>query len=203
MANTRTHQGLAIQAAPHLQSYPKGIKVSKPEMSQLNITPAEFHGEWNYTIRPRIGGPENLFVVIYLFKVAYPGVGLWPASRLVAGEAEFIHMDLGQLRHDTGTRVAGGRISLAVRLAPGLALARLPPRVVLAGGRRVCHGGDYRLLRLQPAIPPPTPHFRSHQHATPSMWTWTRSLSPSAPAISLPVLAGFRGKRHRLAHGRE
>jgi Rhodopirellula transposase DDE domain len=56
MANTRTSQGLAIQAAPHLQSYPKGIKVSKPEMSQLNITPAEFHGEWNYTIRPRISG---------------------------------------------------------------------------------------------------------------------------------------------------
>ena len=56
IANTRTNQGLTIQAAPNLQSYPKGIKVSKEEMSQLNITPAEFHGEWNYTIRPRIGG---------------------------------------------------------------------------------------------------------------------------------------------------
>ncbi|HUZ64142.1 MAG TPA: hypothetical protein VMU82_10585, partial [Acetobacteraceae bacterium] len=31
----------------------KGIKVSDAEMAKLNITPADFHGEWNYTIEPR------------------------------------------------------------------------------------------------------------------------------------------------------
>ncbi|HEY2131879.1 MAG TPA: hypothetical protein VGH36_03230, partial [Acetobacteraceae bacterium] len=31
----------------------KGIKVSNAEMARLNITPANFHGEWNYTIAPR------------------------------------------------------------------------------------------------------------------------------------------------------
>jgi hypothetical protein len=31
----------------------KGIKVSDAEMAKLNITRAEFHGEWNYTIKPR------------------------------------------------------------------------------------------------------------------------------------------------------
>jgi hypothetical protein len=31
-------------------AYPKGIKVSKDELAQINITPDEFHGDWNYTI---------------------------------------------------------------------------------------------------------------------------------------------------------
>jgi hypothetical protein len=34
-------------------AYDKGIKVSDAEMARLNITPANFHGEWNYTIAPR------------------------------------------------------------------------------------------------------------------------------------------------------
>jgi hypothetical protein len=33
--------------------YPKGIVVSDDEIAALNIVRAEFHGEWNYTIRPR------------------------------------------------------------------------------------------------------------------------------------------------------
>ena len=35
------------------RTYEKGIKVSDAEMAKLNITRAEFHGEWNYTIKPR------------------------------------------------------------------------------------------------------------------------------------------------------
>jgi Rhodopirellula transposase DDE domain len=54
IANTQTRKGLTIQAALNINSYPKGIKVSDEEMSRLNITPADFHGEWNYTISPRI-----------------------------------------------------------------------------------------------------------------------------------------------------
>jgi len=56
IADTRTSQGLTIQAAANLQSYPKGIKVSSAEMARLNLTPAVFHGEWNYSISPRISG---------------------------------------------------------------------------------------------------------------------------------------------------
>jgi hypothetical protein len=33
--------------------YAKGIKVTDAEMAALNIQPADFHGEWNYTIAPR------------------------------------------------------------------------------------------------------------------------------------------------------
>jgi hypothetical protein len=54
IANTQTSKGLTIQADLNVNSYPKGIKVSDEEMSRLNITPADFHGEWNYSIFPRI-----------------------------------------------------------------------------------------------------------------------------------------------------
>ena len=34
-------------------SYPKGIGVPDDEMAAIDIVRDEFHGEWNYTIRPR------------------------------------------------------------------------------------------------------------------------------------------------------
>jgi hypothetical protein len=52
IANTHTSKGLTIQADLNVNSYAKGIKVSKEEMSRLNFKPADFHGEWNYTIFP-------------------------------------------------------------------------------------------------------------------------------------------------------
>jgi predicted RNA-binding protein Jag len=53
IANTQTRKGLTIQADLNINSYRKGIKISDEEMSRLNIIPADFHGEWNYTILPR------------------------------------------------------------------------------------------------------------------------------------------------------
>jgi hypothetical protein len=35
------------------RDYAKGIKVTDAEMAALNIQPADFHGEWNYTNSPR------------------------------------------------------------------------------------------------------------------------------------------------------
>jgi hypoxanthine-guanine phosphoribosyltransferase len=32
--------------------YPTGISVADADMAALNITRADFHGEWNYTISP-------------------------------------------------------------------------------------------------------------------------------------------------------
>jgi hypothetical protein len=32
--------------------YPKGIVVSDEELAAINIVRADFHGEWNYTIKP-------------------------------------------------------------------------------------------------------------------------------------------------------
>jgi hypothetical protein len=61
IANTRTSKGLTIQAALDTGSYEKGIQVSDEEMDQLNLTPANFHGEWNYSIAPRNAQHPNLF----------------------------------------------------------------------------------------------------------------------------------------------
>ncbi len=52
IAHTETSKGLTIQADLNVNSYAKGIKVSNEEMSRLNLRPADFHGEWNYTISP-------------------------------------------------------------------------------------------------------------------------------------------------------
>jgi Rhodopirellula transposase DDE domain len=55
---TKTDAGLTVRCALDTDLYPKGIVVSDGEMATLNILRAEFHGEWNYTIRPR-NNPER------------------------------------------------------------------------------------------------------------------------------------------------
>jgi len=53
MEATPTRTGLTIQADLDLGTYEKGIRVSKDEMARLQLKPADFHGEWNYTITSR------------------------------------------------------------------------------------------------------------------------------------------------------
>ena len=55
IAATTNRKGLAVHAEIDRTSYPPGTKVSNEEMSRLRLEPAAFHGEWNYTIRPRTG----------------------------------------------------------------------------------------------------------------------------------------------------
>jgi hypothetical protein len=55
IANTRTSKGLTIQSALDQSTYEKGIKISDEEMAGLRISPADFHGEWNYSVHPRKG----------------------------------------------------------------------------------------------------------------------------------------------------
>ena len=52
IANTRTNKGLNVECSIDHDKYEKGIKINKEQMLKLNITPDEFHGEWNYTIDP-------------------------------------------------------------------------------------------------------------------------------------------------------
>jgi len=54
IANTTTRQGLAIQAALDTNRYPTGIVVNDQQLAAVNLKRAEFHGDWNYTIHPRI-----------------------------------------------------------------------------------------------------------------------------------------------------
>jgi hypothetical protein len=50
---TTTSKGLKVRCALDSASYPAGIKVEDHEMTELNLYRAEFHGEWNYTLKPR------------------------------------------------------------------------------------------------------------------------------------------------------
>jgi hypothetical protein len=52
IAATTTRTGLNVKAEIDNGTYPSGIKVTDAEMADLNISPHEFHGEWNYTIAP-------------------------------------------------------------------------------------------------------------------------------------------------------
>ena len=50
IAHTTTKAGLIVRAAIDPNHYETGIVVSDEEMSRVHITPAKFHGEWNYAI---------------------------------------------------------------------------------------------------------------------------------------------------------
>lgn len=51
--HTTTKEGLTIQAMVDQHMYPTKIKVSDDEFNKLNIIRNDFHGEWNYTIKPQ------------------------------------------------------------------------------------------------------------------------------------------------------
>jgi hypothetical protein len=50
---TTTDTGLTVRCELDTNVYPKGIAVPDHEMDAINMIRDEFHGEWNYTIRPR------------------------------------------------------------------------------------------------------------------------------------------------------
>ena len=54
IANTTTQQGLYIEAELDPNRYPTGIVVTDQELARINLKRADFHGDWNYTISPRM-----------------------------------------------------------------------------------------------------------------------------------------------------
>ena len=53
IANTKTEQGLKVRAKLDTNKYPSGVKITNQELAAVSLLPDKFHGEWNYTIRPR------------------------------------------------------------------------------------------------------------------------------------------------------
>jgi hypothetical protein len=49
---TTTDTGLTVRCELDTGRYPKGITVTDQEMAAINISRDDFHGDWNYTIRP-------------------------------------------------------------------------------------------------------------------------------------------------------
>lgn len=50
---TKTNNGLSIQTSVDANEYTKGIKIKDKEIESLALEREAFHGEWNYTLRPR------------------------------------------------------------------------------------------------------------------------------------------------------
>ena len=53
IGSTTSKKGLTVRAVLDTNHYETGRKITDKQLAQVNSTPAEFHGEWNYTIRPR------------------------------------------------------------------------------------------------------------------------------------------------------
>ena len=54
IAATTTNTGLKVYARLDTGSYPKGVEVSDEEFNAINIHRHDFHGDWNYTIKPSV-----------------------------------------------------------------------------------------------------------------------------------------------------
>ena len=53
IGHTTAKNGLQIKAALDEKTYAAGIKVTDEELASLALERDEFHGEWNYRLRPR------------------------------------------------------------------------------------------------------------------------------------------------------
>jgi hypothetical protein len=53
IGNTTNRGGLVVRARLDRRRYPTGKKISKKELRELKIEREDFHGDWNYVIRPR------------------------------------------------------------------------------------------------------------------------------------------------------
>jgi hypothetical protein len=54
IARTTTAQGLKAICRLDPRKYATGRRITDRQMKTVNLTPDSFHGDWNYTIRPRV-----------------------------------------------------------------------------------------------------------------------------------------------------
>jgi hypothetical protein len=54
IGSVSTKTGLKVRARKENKEYTKGIKVSDKELEEINLIKHKFHGEWNYTIKPKL-----------------------------------------------------------------------------------------------------------------------------------------------------
>jgi hypothetical protein len=52
--HTTTKTGLTVTAMKDTNTYKTGIKITDKTMKNLNITRDDFHGDWNYIIKPQV-----------------------------------------------------------------------------------------------------------------------------------------------------
>jgi len=52
IARTTTAKGLQVRCRLDRRRYPVGRKVTDAEFATVRVAPHQFHGDWNYAIRP-------------------------------------------------------------------------------------------------------------------------------------------------------
>ncbi len=52
IGSTKTSTGLKIKAKLTRRKYPTGAKISASDIAKVNLKPAAFHGDWNYSVLP-------------------------------------------------------------------------------------------------------------------------------------------------------
>ena len=57
IAATTTRTGLRVRSELDTNGYPAGVSVSDADMATLYVETDAFHGERNYTLRPRLTLP--------------------------------------------------------------------------------------------------------------------------------------------------
>ena len=57
IAATTTRAGLTVRASLDPGSYPEGVKVSDEQLVALPLDRHDWHGDWNYTLRPEPPAP--------------------------------------------------------------------------------------------------------------------------------------------------
>lgn len=62
IAATTTRNGLTVRCELDNRAYPTGRKVTDVEFASIHLDRDEFHGEWNYRIRPRSGPSETVIL---------------------------------------------------------------------------------------------------------------------------------------------
>jgi hypothetical protein len=53
IANTTTEPGLKVKAAREASHYPVGVTISDEQLAAVPLVKHEWHGEWNYTVKPQ------------------------------------------------------------------------------------------------------------------------------------------------------
>jgi len=56
---TTTRTGLKVRSGPDTDACPAGVKVRDADMQKLHLRRDDFHGDWNYTLIPRLRLPEE------------------------------------------------------------------------------------------------------------------------------------------------
>ena len=54
IGSTTTSSGLRIKAKLNRKKYETGLRVSNADLAKVNLKPAKFHGDWNYSILPKL-----------------------------------------------------------------------------------------------------------------------------------------------------